>query len=216
MLLPLIPFDVEVEVGLFRRGRLVGSTIQKAHSPVRNWVKAIKAFYEQGSETIVDITGTERTLYGYDYGYCDGGYTNTGIRLSAYAGDNDDSYGILAGKSTNPVSPDDYALGAKYPQGTGEGYLDYNAVEVPPIEEGEVTINDKTYKYMKLTVSRPVLNNADVEQTIYEVGLALYYYHPRVTDFKFLAFRDVLDTPLTIPAGETGVLRYHFRWLIPV
>ena len=224
-MLPIAPLDMEVEVGLLKRGRLVWSKKQKAHSPVRNWVKVVKAFFERGEETIKDVNGTEQTFKAYAQiidNYCNGGYVDLYFELKADAPDNDDSYGILAGKGTYAVTPDDFNLVDKYRQGSGEGYLDYNATEFPPIEEGEVTINDKKYKYMKLTISRPVLNNANVDQTIYEVGLVLWHWFKveggdKATEvsFKFLAFRDVLDTPLTIPAGETGVLRYHFRWLIP-
>ena len=190
--------------------------VQKAHSPLKNWGNVLDAYFEKQDRDVVDLTGASKTIRGYIQSvYCNSGYRNVGIDLHPKAGEGDDSFGLIVGKGTASVTFDDYNLASRYTHGEGENQLYHYGTTISLTVSGQVTIDDKTYNTMILTVERAFQNKWTDSQTITEIGLALYYYHYSVGSCKFLAFRDVLDQSITLASSETATLRYHFRWLLP-
>jgi len=113
------------------------------------------------------------------------------------AGDNDDSYGILVGSGSTPVSPSDYALASKIPHGTGTGQLDYDTHTV-------VSSYSSTSSYVE--IYRTFVNKSGSDVVVREVGLVARSYAKDVADVKFLVARDVLPSPITVkPLGSLTV-----------
>jgi len=216
----LFPFTPEmfVEVEVYREGVLIKRHIQRAHSPLMNWVRVVRACFARESQTVVDLNGASQTFSCYSaesWCNCGGNYGGAGMSLRVNAGDNDASFGILVGRGTAPVQFTDYNLSTKYEQGSGIGRLDYDSVTVLDVDTGQISIGGKNYNYARFAVMRPVNNLTSTNQTVTEIGLAVLYFNAWGTNFKFLIFRDLLDNPITIPPQGTAVFRYHFRWLIP-
>lgn len=215
---PSLNLDLWLEAIILKDKREIKRVLMKAHSPLRNWTKMIRALFTSGKETLIDLAGNSFTFDGTNPAkcWCNSGWCTAYVKIRVNAGVDDDSFGLLAGSGTNPVTFDDYDLAVKYPQGSGAGYLDYDSVTIPTLEEGTVTIDTTDYNYIKLIIQRPAYNDHTETQTVNEVGLAVAWERTEQTTYKFLVFRDLLDTPLDIPAGATAVLRYHLRWLVPV
>jgi len=218
----LTPFQLEVEAVVKRRNGKIDAFMQPAHSPLKNFVQMWKALFGCTSETVVDTSGAQQTIDGSLPGTVSGDWCNGGSRtVSGYAylyvdaPEADNSFGLIAGYGTTPVSMDDYKLAYPYVHGSGQGYLYYKTSVISLIVGGETTINNKTYKTMTLIIQRPVENRHTDAQTITEVGLVLNYKITGGANFKLLIFRDVLDTPITLAPTEVVTLRYHMRWLIP-
>ena len=103
----------------------------------------------------------------------------------------DDTYGMVVGTGTTAESFDDYKLEAKIPHGEGDNQLYYDGQTASATE-------DETNNKHIITEERNFYNYGSVDITINEIGLILRFY------YKFLLFRSVLSTPITVPAG-TGV-----------
>jgi hypothetical protein len=127
-----------------------------------------------------------------------------GTPMGMSAPDNDDSYGIVVGSGSTPVSPTDYALAAKISHGTGAGRLDY----------GPATITSSygtTSSYTEM--ARTFLNASGSDVTVREVGIIPWCYwkdNDAVRyNVKFLIARDVLPTPVKVPNLGTLTVRYR-------
>ena len=214
-----------LEAEIYDKPKAQGNRIyymkKRCHSPLRNFVRVMYGLFIRGTVTIVKLDGTTANIaYGNwcnsgSLVWCNSGYTHL---LSLTAGDNIGDFGIVVGYGTAPVSPDDYKLDEAYKQGTGTGALDYDPVNILGPEEETVTIDTKQYLSLKIIVSRTINNPDSFAKDIYEIGLVAGYGGSKSSGnapTKFLIFRDVLDTPLTIPGNGSAVLRYHLRWLIP-
>lgn len=189
---------------------------QRAHSPVQNWAELLRGFFDESDATVVATNGATCTIDTQaNQGYCNYGYTYTGLKLTVSAGAGVDAYGLIFGYGTRPVSYTDYALDYKYPQGTGAGYLDYGATQVSGVNVETVTIDTKTYTALTVVISRSVVNPHTDYQRVTEMGLVIRYTQPRFTTCDFLVMRDLLDNPVDIPPQETATFAYYLRFLLP-
>lgn len=117
------------------------------------------------------------------------------------SGDNDDSYGIVVGSGSTPVSPDDYALASKIPHGTGAGQIDYNTHTV-------TSSYSDTSSYIE--ISRSFTNRSGSDIIVREVGLIARSYHTyRNVDIRVLVARDVLTNPIVVPNLSSLTVRYR-------
>ena len=121
--------------------------------------------------------------------------TPIGWRIDAEAGDvlyergEPTDWGIMVGASDDPNTINFWNLAEPYPHGKGVGYMNYLSTEITePYFDGSNVV---------IEVKRLIVNEADVEQTVREVGIIAREFH---TWKRFLIARDVLDTPITVPA----------------
>jgi hypothetical protein len=132
-----------------------------------------------------------------------------GVALATYAADNDDSYGIIVGSSSQSVSPTDYNLISKIPHGTGAGQLDYEAHSV---------VSSYTSSSSYVEISRIFLNKSGGDVVVREVGLLGRNYWKDTAavrnDVKFLIARDVLPTPITVKNLGNLLIRYRISLAI--
>lgn len=118
-----------------------------------------------------------------------------GWRVDAEAGDllslrgEPTEWGIIVGSGDSPTTINFYNLESMYPHGKDVGYMNYMSTQVTEPEY------DGTY--VKFTIKRLIINEADVSQVVREVGLIAREYN---TWKRFLIARDVLDSPVTMPA----------------
>jgi len=118
-----------------------------------------------------------------------------GWNINAEAGDTlflrnePTEWGIIVGSGDSPTTINFYNLESMYPHGKDVGYMNYMSTQVTEPEY------DGTY--VKFTINRLIINEADVSQIVREVGLIAREYY---TWKRFLIARDVLDSPVTMPA----------------
>jgi hypothetical protein len=109
--------------------------------------------------------------------------------------------GIVAGSSDTPVAIDQYDLVAKILHGTGTGQLFYNANTVEALSD-----TPPTYRFR---IVRTMTNQSGGSITVREIGLfyqIIFSGSPHVA--VCMLARDVLTTPITVPAGSTLTVRY--------
>jgi len=213
--------DLRIEAIVKRGNGEVERIMQKAHSPLANWGRLVKALFDASSETIILPDGSTSTfdgsLYATDSGWCNGGTPSVTLKrnMRLDAGEGDDSYGFVVGYGTRPVDFWDFNLDAKYPHGTTLSKIYYKASNIMVDYSQTVTIDDKSYHVLAVIVERTFENRANGNQTISETGLIIYVTITNKPSLKFMIFRDVLDTPITLAPTDIVTLRYHLRWLLP-
>ncbi|MEM1562947.1 MAG: hypothetical protein QW734_07900 [Candidatus Bathyarchaeia archaeon] len=196
-----LSLEYEVEVR-DKNGQLLDHKKGESHTWVKNFIQVLKAYFSAGSEIITDTSGASRTVKGYVWA----GATGDFYFLSANAPANNDAYGIQVGGSDAPFSRTQYALGSKISHGTGSGQLVYGASTV------ESVVDEDTASSFRIT--RVFTNNSGASVVVREIGIAIYY---RVVDGStavsvyFLAVRDLLPSPSSIPDGATMTVRYKVR-----
>ena len=110
-----------------------------------------------------------------------------------------DKGGVLFGAGTAPATVQDYKLDA-------------------PITTGLSIIIPNNFTYAKgnsfqdVAVTYGVTNTSSSEITISEIGLVATIYVSGNLYESILVDRTVLDTPVTIPAGESKQITYTFRF----
>jgi hypothetical protein len=154
------------------------------------------------SATVVDTTGASSAANTEWYAGSanDGGGTPMGMS----APDNDDSYGVVVGSSSTPVSPTDYALATKIAHGTGAGQLDYGPATV-------ASSYGTTSSYAE--IARTFLNASGSDVTVREVGIIARSYWKTyggvANNVKYLIARDILPSPVKVPNLGTLTVRYR-------
>jgi hypothetical protein len=168
-----------------------GRVVKRGRQPVKSWVKqwmiALYSNFLYSSQTATDITGASRTGNIFF------------VAVNAPAGNA--SYGIVVGTSDTPVTRDDYKLGSQIAHGNATGQLTYGAVSV----DAPVTYSTG---YL-IRVVRVFTNNGSGDVTVKEIGV--YFYNQA---YYFCMIRDVLSTPVTIPAGYSWTVRYNFYFVV--
>jgi VIT1/CCC1 family predicted Fe2+/Mn2+ transporter len=148
---------------------------------------------------VLDMTGASKSVVVEAYH----GVTTTTFKvMSMMAGDNDDSYGILVGSGSDPVSPTDYRLASKISHGTSMGQLDYETHSV-------VSSYSDTSSYVEF--SRAFVNKTSSDIIVREVGIAAHSYSSVVgpVDTKYLIVRDVLPAPVKVKPLGSLTVRYR-------
>jgi hypothetical protein len=147
---------------------------------------------------VTDVTGASKNVV-VEINH--GPATYTMKTMSMMAGDNDDSYGIIVGSGSDPVSPTDYKLASKISHGTGPGQLDYETHSV-------VTSYSDTSSYVE--ISRAFVNKTSSDIIVREVGIVAYSYSNYVgIDTKYLIVRDVLPAPVKVKPLGSLTVRYR-------
>jgi len=158
-----------------------------SHSLTELWNKIINAHARQGTNTIKDTDGIDRTVGQY--------FAN----LKTNAGIGTTSYGIRTGKGATSVDISDYALEDPVSEGTGVGHLSHqemqhtSPVEAPP--DCSFRIWRVMFNYTGSTVSG-----------IREIGCYVV-----MGGYYGLAFRDVLSGPASIPFGGAMTVTYTLK-----
>jgi len=181
-------------------GRVLKKGVKPFNSFVKNFMIMLETMFKGEDSKFpppsptpaVDTNGVEFTLtfptpnkaYGIPLGW----------NIKADAGDKllernePTDWGILVGAGDSPTTINYYSLDQPYPHGKGEGYMNYLSTEVSEPEfDGS---------YVKFSIKRIVVNEADVSQVVSEIGLVAREFY---TWKKFLIARDVLDSPINMP-----------------
>lgn len=115
--------------------------------------------------------------------------------------------GIAVGSGSTPATVDDYCLESMITSGI-----------TATIPATATATYDNTHKQYVVSKDVTIANTGSASITISEIGiLASTKYANSVgasvsSSTTVLADRTVLDTPVTIPAGQSGVVRYEFRY----
>jgi len=195
-------------------GKLLSKLETESRSFVQNLAKVLASAFSavggeaggvsgvQRSTTVTDYNGLERTVWTHWYSgdVINGG----GVFLAMNADAGVDSYGILVGSGSTPVSYNDYNLALKISHGTGAGQLTYQS-------HSTSSSFSSTSSYVE--INRTFVNNSGSTVTVREVGLMARAYWKDVNavrqDEKYLVARDVLPAPVDVPNLATLVVRYR-------
>lgn len=148
------------------------------------------------SGTFKAVNGTERCFAPYPNSLSMGVLT-----LSSGAA------GIAVGSGSTPATVDDYCMESMITSGI-----------TATIPATATATYDNTHKQYVVSKDVTIANTGSASITISEIGiLASTKYANSVgasvsSSTTVLADRTVLDTPVTIPAGQSGVVRYEFRY----
>ncbi|MCD6359338.1 MAG: hypothetical protein J7M38_00655 [Armatimonadetes bacterium] len=100
-------------------------------------------------------------------------------------------WGILVGYGESETTINFWSLENPYPHGRGAGYMNYLSTEVTPPEfDGS---------YVKFTVKRRIVNDAEATQRVSEVGVVgreMYTWR------RVLIARDLLSPPIDMPPAS--------------
>lgn len=171
-------------------GNIVSQKELPANSFVLNFMKMLYAVFRVTSVGTKDVNGNDTTMRltiiretrTYEVEYHTTTRTVELAGFQAWAIKEDDSHGIQIGTGTTPVSPDDYALTSKVPNGIGEGkmlYLDCN------VSSTLVTGNTA-----HIEIKRSFLNYSGSTITVTEIGLVVKQFSPETC---FLIIRDLIE-----------------------
>ena len=109
-------------------------------------------------------------------------------------------YGVTFGTGTTPATASDYAL---------ENILDSVKISVANSSAVSFSQGDTYDEYI---VTFGITNKTAAAITISEVGLTAAPYCDSSTNHYALVDRTVLDTPVTIPAGQSKQITYTIRF----
>jgi len=182
-------------------GKELKRVVQPMRSLLRNFMVMLETMF-MGKDTFwnlytpsdaIDVDGNHFKL---SVSVPESAYgTPIGWRIDAEAGEilyergEPTDWGIMVGASDDPNTINFWNLAQPYPHGKGAGYMNYLSSEISePYFDGSNVV---------IKVKRLMVNDADTEQTAKEVGTIAREYP---TWKRFLIARDVLDTPITIPA----------------
>jgi len=201
-----------------KNGKVLMKLERESRSFTKNFAEIIRGlFYSRTSNTtanVVDTNGTSQTPYVACLVSCPPAIPERrygGTRpLGVNAPEGNVSYGIVVGKGTTPPSPTDYKLEALYPHGTDVDQLYYGACSISSV------VADATKS--SVIVTRTFTNSYTAPQTVTEIGMiaSIQYanYETSIHTLYALIIRDVLDTPVEIPAGLSLTVSYVFDFPI--
>ncbi len=198
-----------------RNHRIVDRFKVKIGSYLKNFALLLKSLIEASSVSVVNTAGETVTITGGDTASHSSNGDWLTHSLTMYLADinspaGDDSYGIVIGNGTASVSPTDYALQSKIPNGTGSGQLSYDAHSFSPITSGGGVTS--------FSVVRSFANNSGGDISVSEVGIIIYhrlYEHDDRIGTVYnetqyvLIIRDVFSTR-TVPDGGGITVKYTF------
>lgn len=211
---PVLPMEISLRVR-DASGLEILNRSEPAHSWTRNAWNYLFAFFGDAGAVGASfgagfMTGKriDGTINATTYRCCSQGYiaevdasTFVNEQNNEHAGD----YGIVVGTSSTAFDPDQYALGAIIPHGSGEGLLYY----MPMVQS--VRSYNETSKVWQARFSRTIHNYHTADMTVREIGLycscELFGYPVAF----FLMARDVLETPAVIPYGGDLVINYDVK-----
>lgn len=205
--MPKIYVGLKVEKG----GQVLQDTREEGHSWVRNawnaFFAAVAAAKGDGSGsfgagymTTKETNGTVDSSSSYQVQLYNNYYT--GSNYWAAAGNH--SHGILVGTSDTAFSVEDFFLGSRIDNGTGEGQFEYQQVDNPyPSYDSGIWTR---------SLSRVFYNNSGGSITVKEVGLVCYTSFGgwfKGAGTYNLVSREVLDTPVVV--ANTAMLTVTYE-----
>ncbi|MFP3265626.1 MAG: hypothetical protein RXO54_07320 [Acidilobus sp.] len=181
-------------------GRPIMRIVKPFDSLLRNFIVMLETLFK-GMDTLLQppqpstVTNTAGASVSLTFPTPNGAYgIPLGWRVDADAGDililrgEPTDWGILVGSDNSPTTINFWNLGSPYPHGKSVGYMNYLSTTISQPAFDGTSVN--------LSIERLIVNEADVSQLVYEVGLVAREYN---TWTKFLIARDVLDTPISMP-----------------
>lgn len=219
---PALQIKGLIELEVAKDGKIITKRRQGMHSFTGNFLKWLAGFFYTPSSTslvqqctatpylhqialpysLIDTTNTGRIIHYPAYLSSSGSVFLGTLGLVAPSGDH--TYGVVIGKGTTAPTPSDYKLESQFTEGTGVDQFSHGAVS---IEAPTISGNTITTK-----VVRNFTNNYTATQNVSEAGLIARHYWQGLNftteDFKILIARDVLSTPVSVPASATLTLRY--------
>lgn len=174
----------------------VAAGILRSGSNAKNCIFDLTSDPGTASGTFKAVNGTERCFAPYPSSVSNG-------VLSLSPG----SAGIAVGSGSTPATVDDYHL---------ENMITSGITATIPVSA--TLTYDNTHKQYVASKDIAIANNGSASITISEIGIIVgAKYADSVGSSAsstgyVLADRTVLDTPVTIPAGQSGVVRYEFRY----
>ena len=170
-----------------REGRVMQHENGVSHSFTEAWNKLINCNARQGSNTIKDTSGTERSV----------GAASSHLRAGAGIGDV--SRGIRVGRGTTPVDISDYALEDPVDEGTGPGQLSHQEMQFSnPVVVG----SECSFKLWRVMFNYTGALVSGIREIGCYVMMAPYYA---------LAFRDVLASSFSVPDGGAITITYEIK-----
>ena len=167
--------------------RVIAREAGPSRSYTELWNKIINAHAKQGSNTIKDTGGTNRTV----------GQSSANLRANAGIGNV--NYGIRVGKGSTPVDISDYAVENPIAQGTGSGQLSHQEMQFSnPVVVG----SDCYFKLWRVMFNY----TGSIISGITEVGCYVI-----MGSWYGLAFRDVLIGAASIPDGGAITVTYTIK-----
>jgi len=191
-----VTLELELEVR-DKEGKITEKRRIKANSLLRNFAQTLVAFF----------AGTSLRVWMYDTGYTN---RNLFIAYGSYAyafffvnaGATVDYYGIQVGSGVTTVSRDDYRLATPIVHGSGSGQLSYGATTIEDV--------NGTPPQSRFRVLRTFSNDSGAAIIVYEIGLVYRTQVAAATFYNIMIGRDVLPTPVNVPAGSSLTTRYIF------
>jgi hypothetical protein len=191
---------------VYRNGSVMLSHSQRAHSFLSNFMRELYAGFSGDDVGKISSSGVTRpslcsntsnttTTIQVEQGF---GLT----KLSGAGGAN----GLVVGSGDTPFSVSQYSLAAEIAHGTSVGQLTRGATTfVPP----SVTTDGKS---VSMSIERAFVNDSGSDVVVKEVALKGYPYYTNQVDSNAVGdthyfSRDVLDTPITVPPGQTLAVR---------
>jgi hypothetical protein len=146
--------------------------------------------------TATDVNGSTGTVYiEVNHGSASWSFNPMGYN----AGDNNDSYGIIVGSGTTPVTYLNYNLASKITHGTGTGQLDYDTHTI---------VANYTLTGGYIDFYRTFVNRSSADVVVREVGLVAQSQIGSNTT-KYLVARDLLPTPVTVKSLGSLTVKYR-------
>lgn len=146
-----------------------------------------------------DFNGIARSLYcnNGSFGSASGNYlTNSSAGALNVIYKNETYGGIVLGDGNAPVSNDDYKL-------SGNRLTSFTYTR----NSGQYFFDETGYSY----VSTFTITNTGADFTIREVGVLTQLRHTDAKEYLALIDRQVLETPVFLPAGGVTQFTYTFR-----
>lgn len=190
---------------VYRNGSVMLSHSQRANSFLSNFMRELYAGFSGDDVGKISSSGATRkslcanTSNG-DYIRVEPGF---GLTKDSGAGG---ANGLVVGSGNTPFSVSQYSLAAEIAHGTSVGQLTRGATTfIPP----SIATDGKS---VSMSIERAFANGSGSDVVVKEVALKGYPYYTQYYDSSAVGdthyfSRDVLDTPITVPPGQTLAVR---------
>lgn len=187
---------------VYRNGSVMLSHSQRAHSFLSNFMRELYAGFSGDDVGKISSSGaTRKSLFAADQG-TDRFEPGFGLTKDSGAGG---ANGLVVGSGDTPFSVSQYSLPTEIAHGTSVGQLTRGATTfIPP----SIATDGKS---VSMSIERAFVNDSGSDVVVKEVALKGYVYFlgysgTHVGDTHYFS-RDVLDTPITVPPGQTLAVR---------
>lgn len=185
---------------VYRNGSVMLSHSQRAHSFLSNFMCELYAGFSGDDVGKISSSGTTRpSLYAV---YAESNRVESGFGLAKDSGAGG-ANGLVVGSGDTPFSVSQYSLPTEIAHGTSVGQLTRGATTfIPP----SVATDGKS---VSMSIERAFVNDSGSDVVVKEVALKgyPYYYESYLRGDTHYFTRDVLDTPITVPPGQTLAVR---------